>query len=74
LPKREDEFYAALRDAKLRPLCPFCGSTNVYPIRGKRFFIFPATVAWSCANERCRMYRKRFPAPSRGSVRKGRFR
>lgn len=70
MPKREDEFYAAMRDAKLRPLCPFCGSPNVYPIKGRKFLFFTGTVAWSCANERCRMYRKHFPAPSRGSVRK----
>jgi hypothetical protein len=73
LPKQEDEFQAALRKAKLRPLCPFCGGPNVYPIRGRKYLFFTGTVAWSCANERCPMYRRQFPAPSRGSVR-GRLR
>lgn len=70
MPKEEDEFQSALRKAKLRPLCPFCGGANVYPIRGRKYLLFTGTVAWSCANERCRMYRRRFPAPSRGSVRR----
>ena len=65
MPKREDEFYASPRGSKLRPLCPYCGSPDVYRIKGKRLWFFPKTVAWSCANERCRMYRKPFPSPSR---------
>jgi len=52
-----------------QPLCPFCGSKNVYPIKEKRLLFFTRVVAWSCANEKCRMYRKRFPSPSWGSVR-----
>ena len=51
------------------PLCPFCGGTDVYPIKKKKFFI-RRTVAWSCANEQCRMYRRRFPSPSFGSYRR----
>jgi hypothetical protein len=53
-----------------QPLCPFCGSKNVYPIKGKKFFFFTSIVAWSCANEKCRMYRKQFPNPSWGSSRR----
>jgi C4-type Zn-finger protein len=49
-----------------QPLCPFCGSPKVYPIREKRLFFFTRVIAWSCANENCRMYRKYFPNPSWG--------
>ena len=72
MPKREDEYYASLKQSGLRPLCPFCGSPDVYPIKGKRLLFFTRTVGWSCANEKCRMYRKPFPSPSRGSMRKRR--
>jgi len=54
-----------------RPLCPFCGKEYVYPIREKRFLFGYKTVAWSCGNEKCRMYRRRFPSPSFGSYRRG---
>ena len=67
MPHREDEYYAEKKGSKGQPLCPFCGSPDVYPIKEKRFHWFTRTVAWSCANERCRMYRRRFPSPSWGS-------
>lgn len=64
--KREDEYRLHSRDRKGTPLCPFCGHPEVYPIKAKRFFFFTRTVAWSCANEKCIMYRKQFPSPSYG--------
>ncbi len=67
MPRREDEYYSRGR-GRGEPLCPFCGTKQVYPIKEKRFFFFMRTVAWSCANEKCRMYRKRFPNPSWGSA------
>jgi hypothetical protein len=39
------------------------GTRNVNPIKEERLFFFTHTVAWSCANEKCRMYRKAFPIP-----------
>ena len=69
MPGRLDEYYAGKREGKGEPLCPFCGSKDVYQIKEKRFFLFTRVVGWSCANERCRMYRKRFPNPSFGSGR-----
>jgi hypothetical protein len=67
MPSREDEYYSGKKEGQGQPLCPFCGSKDVYPIREKRWIFFNRIVAWSCANERCRMYRKRFPNPSWGS-------
>jgi hypothetical protein len=67
MPGREDEYYAGQREGRGQPLCPFCGSRDVYPIKAKRLIFFERIVAWSCANEKCRMYRKQFPAPSFGS-------
>jgi hypothetical protein len=64
---REDEYYTGRKGERGTPLCPFCGTKNVYPIQGKRLFFFTRIVAWSCANEKCRMYRKQFPNPSWGS-------
>jgi hypothetical protein len=66
MPKREDEYFAGSGGVKRPPQCPFCGSLDVYPIKEKRLYFFNRTVGWSCANERCRMYRKLFPSPSRG--------
>jgi hypothetical protein len=66
MPSREDEYYSR-KSGKGEPLCPFCGTKQVYPIQEKRFFFFTRIVAWSCANEKCRMYRKRFPNPSWGT-------
>jgi hypothetical protein len=65
MPSREDEFYSR-GNQKSEALCPFCGSKQVYPLKEKRFFFFTRIYAWSCANERCRMYRKQFPSPSWG--------
>jgi hypothetical protein len=67
MPSREDEFYAGGKGGRGQPLCPFCGSTTVYPIKEKRMFFFNHIAAWSCANEKCRMYRRRFPNPSWGT-------
>lgn len=67
MPSREDEFYSGRKEQSGQPLCPFCGSIYVYPIKTKRFFFFTKIEAWSCGNEKCRMYRRRFPAPSWGS-------
>jgi hypothetical protein len=67
MPSREDEFYSR-SGVKGEPLCPFCGSKQVYPIKEKRLVFFTRLVAWSCANEKCRMYRKRFPNPSWGTA------
>jgi hypothetical protein len=67
MPSREDEYSAGNKEGKGQPLCPFCGSIYVYPIKAKYFLFFERTVAWSCANEKCRMYRKQFPSPSWGS-------
>lgn len=67
MPNREDEFYSGKSEGRGQPLCPFCGRKDVYPIKAKKLIIFNRTVAWSCANERCRMYRKQFPSPSWGS-------
>jgi hypothetical protein len=64
---REEEYYSGKEEGRGQPLCPFCGSIKVYPIKEKHFFFFTRIVAWSCANEKCRMYRKRFPNPSWGS-------
>jgi hypothetical protein len=72
MPGREDEYYAGKKEELGQPLCPFCGRPDVYPIKEKRLFFFSRTLAWSCANENCRMYRKRFPNPSWGSSRRGR--
>jgi len=66
MPKREDEFKKYATGPKGIPLCPFCGHREVYPIKEKRMIFFTRVVAWSCANERCRMYRKPFPSPSYG--------
>lgn len=70
MPSREDEYYAGTGEGGGQALCPFCGSKDVYPIKAKKYFFFTRTVAWSCANEKCRMYRKQFPAPSWGSGRR----
>ena len=67
MPKREDEYWAGRKEPRGQPLCPFCGHAEVYPIKVKRLVFFTKTVAWSCANERCSMYRKRFPSPSYGA-------
>jgi hypothetical protein len=67
LPSREEEFYSGTRQKRGVALCPFCGKPDIYPITGKKWGLFRRTVAWSCANEDCRMYRKQFPAPSYGS-------
>jgi len=74
MPSREDEYYSGRGKGleSAQPLCPFCGTTKVYPIREKKFFFFERVVAWSCANEKCRMYRKRFPNPSWGSGKRSR--
>lgn len=40
-------------------LCPFCGKPSAYPIKKKRLF-FNKISAWSCANERCHMYREHY--------------
>jgi hypothetical protein len=69
MPGQEDEHYAGKSETRGRPLCPFCGSVNVYPIKAKYLIIFKKTISWSCANESCRMYRKQFPSPSWGSGR-----
>jgi hypothetical protein len=69
MPGRLDEYFAGKSKGQGQPLCPFCGSKDVYPVKEKRFFFLTRVVAWSCANERCRMYRKRFPNPSYGSGR-----
>ena len=66
---KENEF-SNYKSGRGQPLCPFCGSKDVYPIKAKRLFFFTVIVAWSCANEKCRMYRKRFPNPSWGSKRR----
>jgi hypothetical protein len=67
MPSRKSEFYAERKEGPGQPLCPFCGSKDVYPIKEKRLIFFEKTVAWSCANEGCRMYRKQFPSPSWGA-------
>ena len=42
------------------PLCPFCGKPYAYPIKTKKLLFFTRISAWSCANERCRMYRQSY--------------
>ena len=69
MPSREEEYYAGYKEHKGQALCPFCGKPDVYPIKEKKF-LRTKIVAWSCANERCRMYRKHFPSPSYGSGRR----
>lgn len=54
MPKREDEFWAAKKEPRGEPLCPFCGSPKVY--YNKRF------RSWRCG--RCE---KSFSSPSRGA-------
>ena len=71
MPRREDEYYSARNTVRGMPLCPFCGSVYVYPIKEKRLIFFTRVAAWSCGNEKCRMYRRRFPAPSWGSGKRG---
>jgi len=73
MPTREDEYYAGLKQRRGQPLCPFCGSPDVYPIKAKRLLFFTKILGWSCANESCRMYRRLFPSPSYGSGRKRRW-
>jgi len=53
MPKREDEFWAGMKEPKGRGLCPFCGSSNVY--YNKRY------ESWRCA--KCE---RSFPSPSYG--------
>jgi len=67
MPSRLDEYYAGKKGPKGEPLCPFCGSKQVYPVKSKYLIFFSRTDGWSCANEECRMYRKLFPNPSFGS-------
>jgi hypothetical protein len=67
MPGREDEYYAGMKGRRGEPLCPFCGKKQVYPIKRRNFFFFMRNDGWSCANEDCKMYRKRFPNPSWGS-------
>jgi hypothetical protein len=67
MPSREDEFYSGRQGQKGEPLCPFCGSKQVYPIKTKFLLVFTRNKGWSCANENCRMYRKIFPNPSWGT-------
>ena len=70
MPKREDEYRIRSRGPRGTPLCPFCGHPEVYPIKAKRLIFFTRIVGWSCANEKCSMYRKRFPSPSYGPGRR----
>jgi len=42
------------------PLCPFCGKPYAYPIKTRKLFFFKRISAWSCTNERCRMYGKHY--------------
>jgi hypothetical protein len=63
MPSREDEFYSGNNTERGQALCPFCGSTYVYPIKEKRFFFFTHIVAWSCGNEEMPHDRRQFPAP-----------
>ena len=42
------------------PLCPFCGKPCAYPIKVRKLLFFNRISAWSCANERCHMYRKHY--------------
>ena len=53
MPKREDEFWAGMKELRGQGLCPFCGSSNVY--YNKRF------QSWRCS--KCE---KSFPSPSYG--------
>lgn len=53
MPKREDEYWAGMKEPKGRGLCPFCGSSNIY--YNKRY------ESWRCA--KCE---KSFPSPSYG--------
>ncbi|MFH0847482.1 MAG: hypothetical protein V1894_05470 [Chloroflexota bacterium] len=69
MPRREDEYWAGHKEGEGRPLCPFCGSPDVYPKKEKFLLFFTRTVGWCCANEGCRMYRKTIPRPSYGSGR-----
>jgi len=59
--------YKRSKDQRGEPLCPFCGSKQVYAVKSKYLIFFQRTQGWSCANESCRMYRKLFPNPSWGS-------
>jgi ribosomal protein L37AE/L43A len=54
MPKREDEYWAEMKEPKGRGLCPFCGSSNIY--YNKRY------KSWRCGG--CE---KTFPSPSYGS-------
>jgi ribosomal protein L37AE/L43A len=53
MPKREDEYWAGMKEPKGRGLCPFCGSSNIS--YNKRFH------SWRC--NRCE---RSFPIPSYG--------
>ena len=53
MPKREDEFWAGMKEGQGRGLCPFCGSSNIYYNRSYK--------SWKCA--KCE---KSFPTPSYG--------
>ena len=53
MPKREDEYWAGMKEPKGRGLCPFCGSSNIS--YNKRFH------SWRC--NRCE---HSFPIPSYG--------
>lgn len=53
MPKREDEYWAGMKEPKGRGLCPFCGSSNIYYNKHYK--------TWRCG--RCE---KSFPTPSYG--------
>ena len=53
MPKREDEYWAGMKEPKGRALCPFCGSSDIY--YNKRY------ESW-----RCTKCEKSFPTPSYG--------
>lgn len=53
MPKREDEYWAGMKEPKGRGLCPFCGSSDIY--YNKRY------ESW-----RCTKCEKSFPMPSYG--------
>ena len=62
MPTQEEEYNAASREPRRRPVCPYCGSPD-YLYKSKRHRGW-----WECGNEgNCPMYRKPFPSPSYGA-------
>lgn len=41
-------------------ICLFCSKPSGYPIKETKLLLLTEIVAWSCSNERCHMYKKKY--------------